>query len=62
MPASYLKRHRPICDVLGEIREIALAHNDPRIVQLCDEGIDYARRMSAKLVEYKTMLTDDTPQ
>jgi hypothetical protein len=53
MPASYLARHRPICSVLEEIREIALSQNDTKIVSLCDEAIPYAKRMSNKLQEYK---------
>lgn len=53
MPASYLSRHRPLCDVLDEIRTLALMRNDTHTVTLCDEAIDYARRMSNKLQEYK---------
>lgn len=53
MPASYLVRHRPICDVLNEIRERALTDGNTEIVRLCDEAIPYAKSMSAKLAEYK---------
>lgn len=50
---SYLSRHRPICAVLQEIRDRAVRNNDTTTVKLCDEAIDYARRMSARLMEYK---------
>lgn len=53
MPASYLARHRPICTVLQEIRDAAIARHDNTIIKLCDEAIDYAQRMSKKLTEYK---------
>lgn len=53
MPASYLSRHRPICDVIAEIKAIASTREDDVTMKLCDEAADYARRMSAKLVEYK---------
>lgn len=55
MPASFLKRHRTICEVLEEIRSQA----DPgdfhgsKIHTLVDEAKTYAQAMSAKLVEYK---------
>lgn len=47
---SYLSRHRPICAVLQEIRELT---KDPEIIKLIDEAISYAQSMSAKLVEYR---------
>ena len=47
---SYLARHRTICAVLAEIKETT---TDPRIIKLADEAIDYAQRMSKRLVEYK---------
>jgi hypothetical protein len=50
---SYLERHRPICTVLQDIRELAEERKDVKTIELCDEAIGYARRMSAKLVEYK---------
>jgi hypothetical protein len=56
MPASFLARHRTICEVLTEIKTIAAQTDEPadgRIIELCDEAIDYAQRMSAKLTEYK---------
>ena len=53
MPASYLKRHRPICDVLNEIKELAIRWDNKRLEVLCDEAITYAQSMSAKLAEYK---------
>lgn len=53
MPASYLTRHRPICDVLNDIRELALSIDEMKIVRLCDEAVSYAQRMSAQLAEYK---------
>jgi len=53
MPASYLSKHRPICDVLNDIRVRAALMNDEEAVRLCDEAISYAQRMSAKLAEYK---------
>lgn len=62
MPASYLAKHRPICAVLQLIRDIAEERGDEVTVELCDEAITYARRMSAKLVEYKTMYDNDTSQ
>lgn len=57
MPASYLSRHRPLCDVLQEIQDAAVVRGDIKTIKLCDEAIDYARRMSAKLVEYKQLTT-----
>lgn len=60
MPSSFLGRHRTICAVLTEIKEL---HSDPYTRHLCDEAILYAERMSAKLVEYKAATTpveDDT--
>lgn len=55
MPASFLKRHRTICNVLEEIRSVK--GTDPnhytRINMLVDEAKSYAESMSAKLVEYK---------
>lgn len=47
---SYLSRHRPICSVLDEIKQKT---TDPNIIPLIDEAIDYARRMSKRLMEYK---------
>lgn len=47
---SYLSRHRPICAVLQEMRERT---TDPVMLRLIDEAHDYAKRMSARLVEYK---------
>jgi hypothetical protein len=55
---SFLARHRTICAVLAEIKFIT-KHPDinclANIDKLCDEAIDYAQRMSAKLVEYSKM-------
>jgi len=54
MPASFLSRHRTICDVLEEIRSIAeRGGSNSEIVSLCNEASTYAKRMSAKLAEYK---------
>lgn len=53
---SYLSRHRPICTVIQEIRELAENNRgrmDSRIIELCDEATDYARRMGNRLMEYK---------
>jgi hypothetical protein len=50
---SYMARHRPICAVLEEIREIANEQQDNYLVQLADEAISYAKRMDAKLVEIR---------
>lgn len=50
---SYLSRHRPICTVLQEIRELAEVRGDTATVKLCDEARDYAQRMSKRLMEYK---------
>lgn len=50
---SYLSRHRPICTVIQEIAEIASAHGEERIVELCAEATDYAQRMSARLREVR---------
>lgn len=61
MPASYLSKHRPICAVLAEIREITTYKENvhpaarDKIVSLVDEAITYARSMSNKLVEYKQL-------
>ena len=51
--SSFLERHRTICSVLYEIKEMAEAGNTAVIPALCDEAILYARRMSMKLMEYK---------
>lgn len=61
MPASFLNRHRTICAVLEEIRELndlsveASKHYNSRkrINDLINEAKDYAEKMSAKLQEYK---------
>lgn len=57
MPASYLAKHRPICTVLQEIKEIAenmpSSSESEKIAVLADEATGYAQRMSAKLQEYK---------
>ena len=53
MPASFLARHRTICAVLEEIKQMAADGNTNGMEQLCDEAITYAQRMSAKLMEYK---------
>lgn len=55
MPASYLARHRPLCTVLQEIRELAVRDGRDDIIALADEATDYAQRMSAKLTQYKSM-------
>jgi hypothetical protein len=53
---SFLARHRTICAVLAEIKDVTKdVDNHLYIHQLCDEAIDYAQRMSAKLVEYSKM-------
>lgn len=39
--------------MLQEIRDRAIERTDAHTVTLCDEALDYARRMSARLVEYK---------
>lgn len=49
---SYLSRHRPICAVLQEIKDTTL---NRRVLELADEAIDYAQRMSNRLMEYKRM-------
>jgi hypothetical protein len=54
MPASFLSRHRTICAVLEEIKELALKRDDTKTVMLCDEAKLYAERMSVRLFEYKT--------
>lgn len=61
MPASYLARHRPICAVLAEIRTLAVSRGDVVTVKLCDEAIDYAQRMSVKLVQYKQEVSARSP-
>ena len=54
MTGSFLARHRTICAVLTEIKIINNQEEHPNLLinALCDEAIDYAQRMSAKLVEY----------
>lgn len=47
---SFLSRHRTICEVLYEIKENT---KDQMIKSLVDEALDYARRMSMRLQEYK---------
>lgn len=57
MPASFLTRHRTICEVLEEIRSyvavIPPQYDEAYINKLIDEAKTYAQAMSAKLVEYK---------
>lgn len=61
MPASFLSRHRTICEVLEEIRSISIsAQGDEyptdrleQIITLVDEAKTYAEAMSAKLSQYK---------
>lgn len=53
MTTSYHARHRPICEVIQDIRERAELINAPEIIAWCDEAHGYARRMSAKLEEHK---------
>ena len=68
MPASFLSRHRTICDTIQEIREIAergladeLSISDSEnIIELCVEATTYGRAMSAKLQEYKDKYKDET--
>lgn len=65
MPASYLSRHRPICAVLAEIQELVRkdvdGDNQAQILALCDEAIDYARRMSVALTNYKAEVSARSP-
>lgn len=60
MTGSFMARHRTICATLYEIKELAKARGDTKTMELCDEAILYARRMSIKLVEYKKASVDDT--
>ncbi len=53
MPASFLKRHRTICEVLEEIRGMATFDNTNGLEELVDEAKDYAEAMSNKLAWYK---------
>ena len=50
---SYLKRHRPICAVLEEMREYAKNAKLTDLLTLIEEAITYAKRMDAKLVEIR---------
>lgn len=50
---SYLKRHRPICAVLEEMREYAENAKLTGLLTLIEEAITYAKRMDAKLVEIR---------
>lgn len=59
MPASFLKRHRTICAVLQEIQNLAEERGDMKTITLCIEATDYAKRMSAKLVEYKHLMKQE---
>lgn len=64
MPASYLTRHRPICDVIADIKRTVAAYSDDPYVteqvdKLCDEATGYAQSMSAKLAEYKQRWADE---
>lgn len=47
---TYLSRHRPICAVLAEMKERT---DDEGMLKLINEALDYAQRMSARLIEYK---------
>lgn len=51
--SSYMTRHRPICTVLDDARKLAEKNDDGDMIKLIDEAIDYARRMSKRLMEYK---------
>ena len=54
---SFMARHRTICAVLEEIKQLSVKHdrdNFPMILVLIDEAITYAKRMDAKLVEIRT--------
>lgn len=59
MTGSYLARHRPICAVIEDIRQLAQARGDILTEKLCDEATQYAQSMSKKLVEYKEKQNDD---
>lgn len=50
---SFLDRHRTICDTLEQARRLAQETEQYEIAKLCEEALDYAKRMSAKLSEYK---------
>ena len=56
---SFLLRHRTICATIEEMREVLEKHYKPTdpsvdpLPALFDEAQDYARRMSARLMEYK---------
>lgn len=55
---SFLSRHRTICAVLEELRNLAGTYpfkDDTGVVMdmLIDEAKDYAQRMSNRLMEYK---------
>jgi hypothetical protein len=53
---SYITRHRPICAVLQQIRDIAATRDDILTISLCDEARTYAESMSRALVTYKEAL------
>jgi hypothetical protein len=57
---SFLSRHRTICAVLAEIRELAERRGDVRTVELCDEARTYAESMSAALTRYKERASHHT--
>ena len=48
--AFYSGRHRTICAVLEEISSLT---TDGKILSLCAEATNYAKRMSLKLGEHK---------
>lgn len=50
---TFLTRHRTICAVIQEIRQMAEHNGDVYMIKLCDEAREYAQSMSAKLVEYR---------
>lgn len=53
------REHRPICDVIQEIHNIAYnrlegTHDAWKIIDLCSEALLYAKSMQARLQAYKT--------
>lgn len=54
---SFLSRHRTICAVLQQMRQLAEQRSDHLTIQLCDEAREYAESMSAALVKYKAQIT-----
>lgn len=55
---AFKHKHRPICDVLEEIKSLCQPLNEVpspyALIALCDEALGYAKSMQARLQQNKT--------